>query len=96
MGRVRNSRRRTSKNKEYKKHHDTKKRRRDIDQVQDDLALEVETGAKKAFEVDDDLPGLGQFYCTQCARHFSDEFTLAEHEKSKLHKRRYLDLSDSH
>ena len=53
MGRVRTSRRRTSKNKAYKKSHDVKRRTRDIDQIQDDIA------SNKAihFEVDDDLPG---------------------------------------
>ncbi len=88
MGRVRNSRRRTSKNKEYKKHHDTKRRRRDIDQIQDDVAKEKDLNAKIEFEIDEDLPGLGQCYCTPCGRHFHDEATLTAHQETKLHKRR--------
>ena len=88
MGRVRNSRRRTSKNKQFKKHHDTKRRRRDIDQIQDDVRKEEEEGKKLEFEHDEDLPGMGQHYCVPCARHFVDEETLAVHEKSKDHKRR--------
>ena len=88
MGRVSHSRRRTSKNKEYKKAVDTKRRPRDVDQIQDDMAKEKELGAKKTFEIDEDLPGLGQYYCTTCARHFSDQGTLDLHEVSKFHKRR--------
>ena len=42
-----------------------------------------------AFEVDDDLPGLGQFYCLECARHFDSNDTLDKHKLSKLHKRRW-------
>lgn len=40
---------------------------------------EKEKGVKTSFEVDDDLPGLGQFYCTECARHFTDDATLVLH-----------------
>ncbi len=29
-----------------------------------------------SIEASDDLPGLGQFYCVQCARHFADDATL--------------------
>ena len=90
MGRVRNSRRRTSKNKEYKKHHATRSRHRDIDQIQDDLVKEKELGEKIEFEIDEDLPGLGQCYCTPCGRHFHDEATLIAHEATKLHRRRCI------
>jgi hypothetical protein len=41
MGRVRTSRRRTHKTKEYKKSHKTDNRARDVDQIQDDLKKEV-------------------------------------------------------
>ena len=92
MGRVRNNRARTSKKKEYKKGHDVKRRRRDIDQIQDDLEKEVETGNKFSVEIDDDLPGRGQFYCVFCARHFADQSTLTTHEASKDHKRRLKDV----
>ncbi len=88
MGRTRNKRQRATKNKQYKKSHDTKRRRRDIDQIQDDVKREDDTGAKTTFDVDEDLPGLGQFYCTPCARHFICRETLETHEKTKVHKRR--------
>lgn len=29
-----------------------------------------------SIDASDDLPGLGQHYCIQCARHFADEATL--------------------
>lgn len=67
---------------------DTKRRPRDIDQIQDDLVRETSLGKQVPVEPDEDLPGLGQFYCTPCARHFADEKTLATHQTSKLHKRR--------
>lgn len=91
MGRVRNKRTRATKNKAYKKSHDTKRRPRDVDQVQDDLLkLEKEQKSKLEFELDDDLPGLGQFYCVTCARHFADQLTLDGHLKAKAHKRRLV------
>lgn len=63
-------------------------RRKDIDQIQDELMEEEEKGEETVFDVDDDLPGQGQFYCTPCARHFTDQQTKTVHIKSKLHKRR--------
>ena len=106
MGRVRVSRRRTSKNKQFKKQHATKSRRRDIDQIQDDLAKiqqthvtlidtskEIVDQLKINCEYDEDLPGLGQHYCVPCGRHFSDENTLQIHQNTKDHKRRLKDLS---
>lgn len=51
--------------------------------------MEEKKKEETKFEIDDDLPGQGQFYCTPCARHFIDEQTRAVHVKSKLHKRRW-------
>ena len=89
MGRVRTSRRRNSKNKEYKKSHDVKRRTRDVDQIQDDLALPEPV----VFEIDEELPGQGQFYCVPCARHFQDAATLALHTANKVHKRKCKDAA---
>ncbi|CAN0163705.1 unnamed protein product [Ectocarpus sp. 4 AP-2014] len=82
-----------TKNKEYKKGHATKNRRKDVDQIQDELVVEEEKGEEMVFEVDDDLPGQGQFYCTPCARHFTDQQTKSTHIRSKLHKRRMKDVA---
>ncbi|ETV75528.1 hypothetical protein H257_10348 [Aphanomyces astaci] len=81
------------KKKGYKRAHATKSRSRDIDQIQDDLKKEVATGAKIAFEADEDLPGLGQFYCTPCGRHFITANARDVHIVSKVHKRRLKDVA---
>ena len=88
MGRVAHSRRKTSKNKQFKRAIDTKRRPRDVDQIQDDMVKEQEKGEVTTFEIDEDLPGLGQHYCTTCAKHFSDQSTLELHTLTKFHKRR--------
>ena len=94
MGRARNKRMRTTKKKDYKKIHCTARRRRDIDQIQDDV---VNTQAGKPLVFDEltaeDLPGLGQFYCLTCARHFLDDQTLKAHEEGRPHKRRLKDVA---
>mmetsp|Transcript_113 Transcript_113/g.214 ORF Transcript_113/g.214 Transcript_113/m.214 type:complete len:119 (-) Transcript_113:359-715(-) len=94
MGRQRTSRRKTSKTKEYKRSFKTANRSKDVDEVQDDIAREEAQGHKTVFELDDDLPGLGQFYCTPCAKHFSDEQALEAHYKAKAHKRRLKDVAE--
>ena len=30
-------------------------------------------------EIDEDKPGLGQFYCIPCSRYFKDKVSLVEH-----------------
>ncbi|CAJ1327377.1 unnamed protein product [Effrenium voratum] len=70
-----------------------KRRNKDIDQVHEDLKT------PKRFEPgtlprDEDLPGLGQFYCISCDRFFESAEVKAKHEKSKLHKRRLQKASD--
>jgi bud site selection protein 20 len=74
--------------------HRTRNYGRDIDQIHGDL-----NDKKKAIlqntTVDEDKPGLGLWYCVECARWFVDENTLTKHKTSKVHKRRYpssLDL----
>ncbi len=88
MGRVPGSKNNTKKNKQYKKSHATRSRARDVDQIQDDIIKISKTGTPLTFELDDDLPGLGQFYCTECGRHFSDQINLTIHTSTKVHKRR--------
>ncbi|KAI8891126.1 hypothetical protein K501DRAFT_289744 [Backusella circina FSU 941] len=45
-------------------------------------------------EIDTDLPGLGQHYCVECARHFISDSAYSIHLRSKLHKRRVKKLQD--
>jgi bud site selection protein 20 len=59
-------------------------RTRDLDQVFEDVAAPV----LKTFSHDVDLPGFGQHYCIQCARHFLSKETYEVHAKTKLHKKR--------
>lgn len=42
--------------------------------------------------LDESLPGLGQFYCMSCARHFVSLAFQEEHNKTKAHKRRLKEL----
>merc|ERR1719253_764746 len=70
-----------------------KKRTKDIDQVHDDLKT-PEAFLPSALEKDEDLPGLGQFYCIACTRYFQTAECQAAHVKSKLHKRRLLKAKD--
>lgn len=35
-----------------------------------------------------EYPSMGQFRCIPCDRYFVDQFTMDEHKKSKVHKRR--------
>lgn len=42
----------------------------------------------------DELPGFGQYYCAETARHFIDEKALADHKKTKFYKRRVKQLKE--
>lgn len=45
----------------------------------------------------EDLPGLGEFYCIECAKWFEGEHNLAGHRRGKNHKRRIKELrADAH
>ncbi|PIA37231.1 hypothetical protein AQUCO_03000073v1 [Aquilegia coerulea] len=45
-------------------------------------------GMEKSLPVDEDLPGMGQFYCLHCDRYFSNVAVRDEHFKTKKHKKR--------
>ncbi|XP_061361993.1 uncharacterized protein LOC133305770, partial [Gastrolobium bilobum] len=44
---------------------------------------------KSTLPVDEDLPGMGQYYCLHCDRYFSNVAVRDEHFKTKRHKKRY-------
>ncbi|KAJ3023168.1 Bud site selection protein 20 [Thoreauomyces humboldtii] len=69
----------------------TRARVKDLDQVHLDLANPEQFDN---LEKDVDLPGMGQHYCLQCARFFTDDVALVEHSKSKIHRRRLKELKD--
>lgn len=61
---------------------------RDYDQVRADLADPKHLAQYKATKDAEDLPGLGQYYCVECAKWFEGEHNLIAHRKGKNHKRR--------
>ncbi len=87
MGRVSNRRKNAdSKKKGFKKSRITKRRARDIDQIQDDLQ-HVKQGISKLVgekvKFNEDLPGGGLYYCIESGRHFANQKALDAHRKSK-------------
>jgi hypothetical protein len=74
-----------AKNKQYKKGHATKNRRKDLDQIQDEIQLNHV--GRLPQPLDADLPGMGQFRCLECSRFFISSETLIEHQRSKFHKK---------
>jgi len=65
----------------------TKRRTKDLDQIDKDLQPENADKLLKQ-DVDYEKPGLAQFYCVHCAKHFIDGSAFNDHIKSKPHKRR--------
>jgi len=72
----------------------TRRRLRDLDQISEDLHspkhLEEYKNAKPA----EDLPGLGQFYCVECAKFFESEHSMVTHRKGSTHKRQLKALKE--
>lgn len=63
-------------------------RRRDLDQIHNDLRSPKHLAQHKTIKPAEDLPGLGQFYCVECAKWFEGENSLVQHRRGKNHKRR--------
>ena len=82
-------RKKGAKNKHIKKANlKTKRYRRDIDQVVlEDLQPENERKLLNQ-EIDEEKPGLAQFYCVHCARYFISQSAIRDHFKTKEHKKR--------
>ncbi|KAI8823130.1 uncharacterized protein EV422DRAFT_523498 [Fimicolochytrium jonesii] len=70
----------------------TRARVKDLDQIHEDLANPEQYNNA---EQDADLPGMGQNYCIQCARHFTTSASLQDHYNTKLHKRRMKVLKEA-
>ncbi|KAA6408959.1 MAG: C2H2 finger domain-containing [Lasallia pustulata] len=66
----------------------TKRRTRDLDQVHADLRSPKHLAQHKTTKPAEDLPGLGKWYCVECAKWFEGEHSLVQHRKGKNHKRR--------
>ncbi|XP_073148769.1 uncharacterized protein [Henckelia pumila] len=50
--------------------------------------LQKADGDRKLLPVDEDLPGMGQYYCLHCDRYFANTSVRDEHFKTKRHKKR--------
>lgn len=74
------------------KRYKTKRRTRDLDLIYDDLSSRESILKLKNQELDETKPGMGQFYCIHCAKHFENEHAIRGHYKSKVHKRRLKEL----
>lgn len=59
-----------------------------MDQIHRDLRHPRSLELHKATRAAEDLPGLGQFYCIECAKYFDTDFAEREHKRGKRHKRR--------
>lgn len=68
--------------------HRTRNYGRDVDQIHGDLAEQAKTLLKNTV-LDEEKPGLGKWYCVECAKWFIDEKVLEKHKSTKVHKRRY-------
>ena len=80
--------------KKYKKKTWLCHRAKDTDQIQDEIENAEKKGKAITFEYDDSLPGGGQFYCVETAKHFADARGLADHKKSRYYKRRCKELKE--
>ena len=98
----------TGKNKQKKKLHAKKKgykrlvhkhwsiegRRKDLDQIHDQLDEKKKQVANGTLAFDEDKPGMGQFYCAETDRYFIDAHTLAMHKRTKFYKKTLKKLKE--
>ncbi|KAF2149910.1 hypothetical protein K461DRAFT_296322 [Myriangium duriaei CBS 260.36] len=72
----------------------TRRRARDLDQIHADLHEDRHLQRYKETKAAEDLPGLGQNYCTECAKWFESEANLSQHTRGKPHKKRVRQLKE--
>ncbi|KAI9670095.1 MAG: Bud site selection protein 20 [Trizodia sp. TS-e1964] len=73
----------------------TKRRTRDIDQVHADIHSNGHLSRYLSTKAKEDLPGLGEFYCIECAQWLEGEHNLVQHRRGKKHKRRVRFLKET-
>lgn len=66
----------------------TKRMTRALDQIYSDLRSPRHLSLHKSSKPAEDLPGLGQWYCIECAKYFEGENNFEQHKRGKNHKRR--------
>ncbi|CAN1134773.1 Zinc finger protein 593 homolog [Linum perenne] len=54
--------------------------------------LQKPDSEKKPLPRDEDLPGMGQFYCLICDRYFANVSVRDDHYKTKRHRKRVKEL----
>merc|ERR1712225_153225 len=72
----------------------TRRRLRDLDQIHMDMADQKHLLQHKNSKAPEDLPGLGQFYCVECAKWFESEHSMVTHRKGSTHKGQVKALKD--
>lgn len=72
----------------------TKRRTRDLDQIKADVKSPKHLTQHKSSKASEDLPGLGEWYCIECAKWFEGEHNLVAHRRGKNHKRRVRTLKE--
>lgn len=87
MGKPQGRKKNRTKHKEHRRNMKAKNITRHYDQIYQDLKPE---NAKRLLNQDlnEELPGLGQYYCIECASYYVNKRSLTEHQKTKLHKRK--------
>ncbi|KAI8627500.1 zinc finger protein [Xylariaceae sp. FL1651] len=72
----------------------TRRKTRDLDQIKADLVSPQHLSQYKDTKLKEDLPGLGRWYCVECAKWYDTEINLVLHRKGKPHKRRVKQLRE--
>jgi len=75
-----------AKKKQFHKARKTKHRTKDIDEIVNDLKPDNIVKINNRV-LDENLPGLGQFYCVFCSRYFVNKDSLTNHYRGKEHKK---------
>lgn len=76
------------------KRYKTKRRTKDLDLIYNDLSRKESIVALKNQPLDENKPGLGQYYDIHCAKYFETQLALDRHLKGKPHKRRVKELKE--
>jgi len=66
----------------------SKRRTKDVDLIQDELAALAAGSRTLAAYRDEDAAGGGEHVCVPCARAFVSAAVLADHERTKPHRKR--------
>ena len=72
MGKCQRKKGSTAKHKQYGKNRRTRNETKVLDQIVEDLQPEKFLRIQNP-EIDENLPGLGQFYCVFCAKYFVNQ-----------------------